>query len=123
MAIHAPQLYLLAYDIANPKRLVKVHRQVSKRGLALQYSVFLLLDTPAGLDGLLGQLDRIIDGREDDIRVYPLPASLDAEHFGRQFLPEGVRLLGDEDRDRLGALVGRSSPGDAAGARPPSSTR
>ena len=123
MAIHAPQLYLLAYDIANPKRLVKVHRRVSKRGLALQYSVFLLLDTPAGLDGLLGQLDRIIDGREDDIRVYPLPASLDAEHFGRQFLPEGVRLLGDEDRDRLGALVGRSSPGDAAGARPPSSTR
>ena len=64
MAIHAPQLFLLAYDIANPKRLVKVHRQVSKRGLALQYSVFLLLDTPAGLDGLLGQLDRIFDGRE-----------------------------------------------------------
>ena len=103
--------------------MTRVHRKVSKRGLALQYSVFLLLDTPAGLDGLLGQLDRIIDGREDDIRVYPLPASLDAEHFGRQFLPEGVRLLGDEDRDRLGALVGRSSPGDAAGARPPSSTR
>jgi CRISPR-associated protein Cas2 len=109
MAIHAPQLFLLAYDIANPKRLVKVHRQVSKRGLALQYSVFLLLDTPAGLDRLLGQLDRIIDGREDDIRVYPLPANLDAEHFGRQFLPEGVRLLGDEERDRLGALTARDT--------------
>jgi len=109
MAIRAPQLFLLAYDIANPKRLVRVHRQVRKRGLALQYSVFLLLDTPSGLDGLLGQLDRIIDGREDDIRVYPLPARLDAEHYGRQFLPEGVRLLGDEDKDRLGALVGRAS--------------
>lgn len=87
--------------------MIKVHRKVSKRGLPLQYSVFLLLDTPAGLDGLLGQLDRLIDGREDDIRVYPLPASLDAEHYGRQFLPEGVRLFGDEDRDRLGALTGQ----------------
>ena len=68
MAIHAPQLYLLAYDIANPKRLVKVHRQVSRRGLALQYSVFLLLDTPAGLDGLLGQ-----NSQPGQIRRRPSP--------------------------------------------------
>ena len=68
MAIYAPQLYLLAYDIANPKRLVKVHRQVSKRGLALQYSVFLLLDTPAALDGLLGQ-----NSQPGQIRRRPSP--------------------------------------------------
>ena len=116
MASHAPQLFLLAYDIANPKRLVKVHRQVRQRGLALQYSVFLILNTPAGLEDLLRDLDRIIDQREDDIRVYPLPGRLDAEHYGRQFLPEGVRLIGDEDRDRLGALVGQARPGGALGS-------
>jgi len=111
MAIHAPQLFLLAYDIANPRRLARVHRRVKARGVPLQYSVFLVLDTPSGLDRLLREIDGLINAREDDIRVYPLPARLDAERYGRQFLPEGVRLLGDEALDRrISDLVGAKSP-------------
>ena len=31
---------LLCYDIRDPKRLQKVHREVKKVGMPLQYSVF-----------------------------------------------------------------------------------
>ncbi len=108
MAIHAPKLFLLAYDIANPRRLARVHRTVKRQGLPLQYSVFLIADTPAVLDGLLAELDDIIDPRADDIRVYSLPSRLDADSFGRQFLPLGVMLLGDDTLDhQLAALLAK----------------
>ena len=112
MAIHAPQLFLLAYDIADPRRLARVHRTVKRQGLPLQYSVFLIADTPAVLDGLLAELDDIIDPRADDIRVYPLPTRLDADSYGRQFLPMGVMLLGNNTLDHpLAALKARGQSG------------
>ena len=120
MANHAPQLFLLAYDIADPRRLARVHRTVKQQGMPLQYSVFLIADTPAVLDGLLAELDDIIDPRADDIRVYPLPTRLDAEGYGRQFLPAGVMLLGDDRLDRqLGALMDREPAPASAGSGAP----
>jgi CRISPR-associated protein Cas2 len=86
--------------------LGRVHRRVRRQGIPLQYSVFLIHATPAHLDDLLAALDALIDPRVDDIRVYPLPANLDAESYGRQFLPLGVRLLGDDTLDhQLAALA------------------
>jgi CRISPR-associated protein Cas2 len=120
MAIHAPQLFLLAYDIADPRRLVRVHRTVKQQGMPLQYSVFLIIATPAVLDGLLAELDDIIDPRADDIRVYPLPTRLDAEGYGRQFLPAGVMLLGDDRLDhRLAALLAHEPAPAAVGSGTP----
>lgn len=117
MAMHAPQLFLLSYDIADPRRLARVHRTVKRQGLPLQYSVFLIADTPAVLDGLLAELDDIIDPRADDIRVYPLPTRLDADSYGRQFLPLGVLLLGGDRLDQqLAALIAK---GPAAADSPP----
>lgn len=84
--------YLLAYDIADPKRLVRVHRTVRGSGMALQYSVFLVVGTTRDLDQLLAALDDIIKPTRDDIRVYPLPMQFDAEQYGRQWLPGGVDL-------------------------------
>lgn len=92
MAANQRRPYLLAYDIADPKRLTRVHRTVRGSGMALQYSVFLVVGTTRDLDQLLAELDAIIASKEDDIRVYPLPMAFDAEQYGRQWLPGGVDL-------------------------------
>lgn len=117
MAIHAPKLFLLAYDIADPRRLARVHRTVKQQGIPLQYSLFLIADTPSVLDGLLAELDDIIDPRADDVRVYTLPARLDATSLGRQSLPMGVMLVGDDTLDRqLAALKARGQAPTALAA-------
>jgi CRISPR-associated protein Cas2 len=87
--------FLLAYDIADPRRLVRVHRTVRRFGMPLQYSVFLIVETARGIDQLLVLLDDIIAPSRDDIRVYPLPMRFDAEQFGRQWLPLGMDLPHD----------------------------
>lgn len=106
MAVNAVKLFLLAYDIADPERLGKVHRTVKRQGMPLQYSVFLVPATAAGIDALLGDLAGIIEPRADDIRVYTLPARLDVDHYGRQLLPDGVQIVGEDSIAKsLGALV------------------
>jgi CRISPR-associated protein Cas2 len=90
------QLHLLAYDIADPDRLVRVHRTVRRYGAPLQYSVFLIPGTSTAVDALLSELQHLIDEQEDDIRVYPLPARLDLVHYGRQWMPDGVQLIGED---------------------------
>lgn len=110
MPIHRPQLFLLAYDIADPVRLREVHHTVRRWGVPLQYSVFLVPTSPAGIDGLLGELAGIIDTRADDVRVYPLPSRLDVVTLGRQLLPDGVSLVGAAPTDQgLASLIGRGS--------------
>lgn len=107
MPIHRSQLFLLAYDIADPKRLTEVHRTVRRWGVPLQYSVFLVPTSSAGIDDLLGELAGIIDSRADDIRVYPLPSRLEVDFYGRQLLPDGVALVSGSPRgDPIAQLVG-----------------
>jgi CRISPR-associated protein Cas2 len=102
MAANKPRLHLLAYDIADPRRLVRVHRAVRAFGMPLQYSVFIVPGTAATIDALVAELNGIIEPSEDDIRIYPLPAKPDITHYGRQWLADGIHLLGD---DPLGSLI------------------
>lgn len=102
MAAHQVRLFLLAYDIADPRRLVRVHRTVRNHAIPVQYSVFLVPGTAADIDGLLAELDGIIEPREDDIRVYPLPKVLDVVQYGRQWLPEGIAT---ETASPVGAAI------------------
>lgn len=95
MAANQIRPWLLAYDIAHPKRLVRVHRTVKGYGMPLQYSVFLVVGNSRTLDELLAELDDIINPKEDDIRVYPLPLQFDADQYGRQWLPRGIDLPTD----------------------------
>lgn len=88
------QPYLVAYDIADPRRLQRVARCVGRRGLRIQYSVFLAQLTPRQRKKLADELRRLIDPRVDDVRLYPLPARLEPVVYGRSHWPEGVRLLG-----------------------------
>jgi CRISPR-associated protein Cas2 len=111
VALNAQQNFLLAYDIADPARLVRVHRKVRRHGIPLQYSVFLVPTTVPGLLELVDDLHALIDERVDDVRVYPLPATLEVVYYGRQALPEGVDLVAASPSiEGISALVGRSPP-------------
>ncbi len=76
MPVNEPKLFLVCYDIANPKRLVRVHRYLKKQGMPLQYSVFLVQETGESMDQLLDDLSDIINAKKDDIRAYPINSPL-----------------------------------------------
>lgn len=110
MSVNQTKLHLLAYDIADRKRLVRVHRAAKGAGIPLQYSVFLVPGTLGMLDVLLAELRRIISETEDDIRVYTLPARINVNRLGRQQLADGIMLTGDRPVDRaIEAFVGAAS--------------
>jgi CRISPR-associated protein Cas2 len=87
-----PRPYLIAYDIADPKRLHRVHRYLKSVALDLQYSVFAGMLSERQLLRVLEELQQRIHPREDDVRAYPLPQRCQAVALGRQHLPEGVLL-------------------------------
>jgi CRISPR-associated protein Cas2 len=88
-------LYLIAYDIANPRRLARVHRTLKKQGLPVQYSVFTVILKRKALLRLMESFSRLINPAEDDIRCYSLIEHSDTKTLGRQFFPEGVMLFVD----------------------------
>ena len=63
---------LVAYDIADPKRLRLVHKKVLGYGDAMQYSVFVCDLTSAERSDLLNDLIEIIDSSVDRIAVVDL---------------------------------------------------
>jgi CRISPR-associated protein Cas2 len=87
-----PRPYLIAYDIADPRRLYRVHRYLKTVALDLQYSVFAGMLSERQLLRVLEDLAERIHPGEDDVRAYPLPQRCHAVALGRQHLPEGVLL-------------------------------
>lgn len=63
--------YLVAYDVHCPKRLKRAHRYLKSRGLAVQYSVFLLQMTKSEIRQLLSELQPLLHPAEDDLRAFP----------------------------------------------------
>ena len=86
--------WIIAYDIRAPKRLIRVHKLLSKEPLALQYSVFVADLTDTGLQRLKGQIAALIDPAEDDIRFYSVPSGSRSKLMGRGRLPQGMMLFG-----------------------------
>jgi CRISPR-associated protein Cas2 len=84
--------WLVCYDIANPRRLGRVHRATTRFAVGVQYSVYWArLERPA-LGAALASLARLINPREDDVRFYPLPENVVTYPLGRAFFPEGICL-------------------------------
>lgn len=107
--------WLLAYDIANPKRLGRVHRFMVRRGLPTQYSVFLVEADRAAIEELVGALARLVHPKQDDVRIFRLDPT-----FGRSLgvgtLPRFV-LAGPARVPAILRRAGRASGvADAGGA-------
>lgn len=93
MADNQLRLYLIAYDIADPRRLSRVHRTLKKQGLPVQYSVFTLVTKRKALLRLLEGIENLIEPTEDDIRCYSLPENTKTHSLGKQYFPKDVMLF------------------------------
>ncbi len=84
--------YLVCYDIADPKRLSKIHRSIVKHALFIQLSVYYLEGNQDDLNDLLDDLQQLMDERNDDIRAYQIGPLSEALQIGCRWLPEGILL-------------------------------
>lgn len=66
--------YLIAYDIRDPRRLRRLHYYLRKRAIAVQESVFALHADANQLADIEQGMLQYIDAREDDLRLYAIPA-------------------------------------------------
>lgn len=85
-----PRPYLVAYDIAAPRRLHRVRRFLIGHAIPVQYSVFAAGLTRRQLDTVLAGLGRLIGPKTDDVRIYPLPAAPMIDCLGHGALPQGI---------------------------------
>jgi CRISPR-associated protein Cas2 len=110
MSINETRAWLIAYDIANPDRLARVHRCLKKRAVPVQYSVFVTRASAREMELIKGAISELIDERVDDVRIYLIPDYVEAIVLGRKPLPEGILLLAEDDGRFASLLTGRSRP-------------
>jgi len=80
--------YLIAYDIANPRRLSKIHYLLKKEGLAVQKSLFFIQGTEPRINKILDRIASIMVLKEDDLRAYPVSHPRKIWTFGSNPLTE-----------------------------------
>jgi len=93
MANNEPRLHLICYDIADPRRLGRVHRYLRDRAVPVQYSVFMAELTRGQLDVIIEELKARINCHHDDVRIYPLPRAPRIIGLGQSYFPEGIMLV------------------------------
>jgi len=73
--------FIIAYDIADPKRLQKIGKLVEKEAMRIQYSVYILYEAShEEVTKLLERVCALYDEAYDDIRVYKIKNR--GLHFG-----------------------------------------
>ncbi len=91
MSRDAARRYLVAYDIADDRRRLRVSTKLSSYGDRVQYSVFVVDGRPAKLVRLRAVLARLIDAGLDSVLICDLgPVSVDLD---RRFEVIGRRRL------------------------------
>ncbi|MDO5023363.1 CRISPR-associated endonuclease Cas2 [Slackia piriformis] len=73
----ALRCYLVCYDIADEKRLRKVHRIIKGYGIPWQYSFFFCRISRMDILQMKADLREAINGRDDQILVLDMGESLD----------------------------------------------
>ena len=104
MALNQTRTWLIAYDIADPKRLARLHRYITTIAIPVQYSVFVTVASDHRIRCIADDINSRIDQKADDVRIYPLPKQLELHCLGRHYLPTGVLLLNDADHRNSGAV-------------------
>lgn len=85
--------YLICYDIANPKRLGRVHKHTVKCAQFVQYSVYYLDGSFNDLQKLMDNIAAEINEKEDDVRAYAIAPLQEAICLGQPLLPDDIYLL------------------------------
>ncbi|MFN3595508.1 MAG: CRISPR-associated protein Cas2 [Thiobacillaceae bacterium] len=75
-------LYLVAYDVCEPRRLHRVCRYLTGYKVAGQKSVCELWLTPAELKRVWRQLETLIEAEEDRVHVFALDPRMKPRLFG-----------------------------------------
>jgi len=86
--------WLVCYDVADPRRLGRVHRFWKREAIAVQYSVFLAVGRRAAIERAVAASLRYIKTTEDDVRVYPLPERGFATGVGAALHYSATRIYG-----------------------------
>lgn len=86
--------HLIAYDIADPRRLRKAHRYLIQHTIPLQNSVFLHIGSSDQARQCFETLCKMLNAKQDNLRCYPLPNSSIIHSLGKPALPEGIILGG-----------------------------
>lgn len=94
MAINQPRTWVIAYDIALSKRLQRVHRYLKDCAIPLQYSVFCARASASQIGCIRQDLEGLINPREDDVRIYLVPETVNLVIIGRRTLPDELQLVG-----------------------------
>ena len=75
MSRDAARRYLVAYDISDNRRRLRVSTRLSSYGDRIQYSVFVVDGRPAKLVRLRAALERLIDPASDSVLICDLGAA------------------------------------------------
>lgn len=76
-------LYLVAYDICDPRRLARVCRYLTGYKVGGQKSVFEVWLTPAELGRIRNDLEQMMDEQEDRVHILNLDPRMNPRCYGQ----------------------------------------
>lgn len=109
MSLHTPARWIVTYDIADPRRGVRVHRYMKSQGVPLQYSVFIVEASAARMRQVMLALEDLIDPGSDDVRAYRWADHAESHQLGADLLPEGVLISGQPERRAVRRVMVRAA--------------
>jgi len=92
--MRSERAFVIGYDITDPRRLGRVHREMRKHATPIEYSIFVLVGSERAKDDCLAKTALLLKPEEDDVRCYPLPMRGFQGRIGRASLPEGIQWTG-----------------------------
>ena len=84
--------WLIAYDVADPRRLQRVHHFLLKQAIPVQFSLFAGVFSDQRLRATFLASAAFLNSSHDDLRAYPLPKLCDSTLFGPGAAPGGISL-------------------------------